>query len=298
MSYALNQGVKIYFDEVGQGSPLLLLHEFAGDYRSWQDTMRALARNHRCITMSARGYPPSDVPERDADYGQELANADAVAILDHLGIDKAHVAGHSMGAYTALQLSMFHGDRVLSAVPVAAGSGSLPSMVTQFRADAAKTSVVMEKAARIEAEKIAVNPTRIQLKIKDPIGWQIMVDHLASHPPAGQARVLRNVQGKRPSLYDLEAELRGVSAPVLLILGDEDEPCLDVNLFMKRTMRSARLAMLPGCGHGVPSEEPAAMALLIERFLASVDRGTWRPRHPSAIALVDGKYPSTVGGKD
>jgi pimeloyl-ACP methyl ester carboxylesterase len=119
---------------------------------------------------------------------------------------------------------------------------------------------------------------RIQLYNKDPVGWQIFARHLGEHPPKGQAAVLRNVQAKRPSLYDMRDALKAVKVPVLLMVGDEDEPCLDVNLWMKRLMPTVQLVMLPGTGHLLNCEEPALMNLFLERFLTSVDRGTWRPR--------------------
>ena len=291
MPYVVSRGVKLYYEESGSGTPILFLHEFAGDYRSWHDLVRYFSRGYRCITTSARGYPPSDVPPSDADYGQAVANQDAVAVLDHLGIGKAHVIGHSMGAYTTLQLCIHAANRLISAVPAAAGSGSYMPTRPAFLAETKATSEVMERATRLDAEGMGESATRIQLKVKDPIGWKVMIDHLGSHPPAGSARVLRNVQGKRPSLYELEAELRRVETPVLLLVGDEDEPCLDVNLFMKRIMPSVQLGMLPGCGHVITLEEPALMNTLIERFLASVDRGTWRPRHPKAAVTGDAATP-------
>jgi pimeloyl-ACP methyl ester carboxylesterase len=93
---------------------------------------------------------------------------------------------------------------------------------------------------------------------------------------------LRTVQAARASLYDLEAELKAVKAPVLLVVGDEDEPCLDVNVWMKRLMPTARLGLLPGAGHAINLEELALFNELIARFLAEVERGSWRPRDPRA----------------
>lgn len=288
MPYANAEGARIYYEEAGSGFPILFLHEFAGDHRSWLDQVRYFSRGYRCITMGARGYPPSDVPESDADYGQDLANRDAIAVLDHLGIDKAHVVGLSMGGFTTLQLCIHFPERVKAAVPAGAGSGSFMATRPAFLEEAARGSMAMEKLARIDAEARSAGGTRIQLKHKDPLGWQIAVDHLASHPPKGSARVLRNVQGKRPSLFELEKELGQVKVPVLLLVGDEDEPCLDANLFMKRLMPTAQLAILPGCGHVINHEEPALFNLLTERFLSAVDRGTWRPRDPVSVPNATG----------
>src|ERR1700736_4443810 len=95
-------GTRLYYEEAGSGTPILFLHEYAGDYRSWEPQMRHFSRRHRCVTYSQRGYPPSDVPSDPARYSQEIARDDVIAVMDELGIDRAHVVGHSMGACTAL----------------------------------------------------------------------------------------------------------------------------------------------------------------------------------------------------
>src|SRR5438034_10225976 len=91
--------VRLYYEETGTGPPLLFVHEFAGDHRSWEPQVRELGRHYRCITYDARGYPPSDVPEDPEAYSQARAVADAVAVLDHLGIERAHVIGRSMAGF-------------------------------------------------------------------------------------------------------------------------------------------------------------------------------------------------------
>ena len=86
--------------------------------------MRYFARRHRCITYSARGYSPSDVPKDWKDYSYKHWVDDLVAVLDHLKIDKAHVIGLSMGAYTAAVLGFTYPNRALSLTIAGAGTGS------------------------------------------------------------------------------------------------------------------------------------------------------------------------------
>jgi proline iminopeptidase len=93
-----------------------------------------------------------------------------------------------------------------------------------------------------------------------------------------------------------EAALKAVTTPVLLIVGDEDEPCLDVNLYMKRLMPAAQLAMLPGSGHVLNYEEPALLNQLIERFVSAVDHGAWRPRDPRAQSTASGTFAAMLAG--
>src|SRR5215475_13800765 len=106
--------VKLYYEEAGSGTPVLFSHEFAGDYRNWEPQMRFFSRRHRCITYSARGYKPSDVPDDWKVYSYKHWVDDLVAVLDHLKIDKAHIVGLSMGAYVTGVLGFTYPQRALS----------------------------------------------------------------------------------------------------------------------------------------------------------------------------------------
>jgi pimeloyl-ACP methyl ester carboxylesterase len=282
MPNAPSEGAHIYYEETGKGTPILFIHEFAGDYRSWEDQVRHFGRGWRCITWSARGYPGSDTPDDEKLYGQDYFNRDAIAVLDAAQVEKAHVVGLSMGGYTALMLAAKFPERVISCTAAGAGSGAVKATRAQFIEEVRARAAQFERAGKIDAEGVGLGPTRVQLQNKDPLGWRRFVGHLAEHPAHAAAKTLRAVQAGRASLYDLEVELRGIKAPVLLLVGDEDEPCLDVNLWMKRLLPNARLALLPAAGHAINLEEPALFNELVERFIADVERGSWRPRDARA----------------
>jgi pimeloyl-ACP methyl ester carboxylesterase len=282
MPHAEAQGARIYYEETGpatsEATPILFIHEFAGDYRSWHGQMRHFGQGWRCITWSARGYPLSDCPDDEQLYGQDFFTRDALAVLDAAGVEKAHVVGLSMGGYTALMLAIAHPDRLISCVAAGAGSGSLNALRPQFIAESLARAAEFERLGRIDAEAYCLGPTRVQLQRKHPMAWRTFVEHLGQHSAHAAAKTLRRVQAGRTALEDMEAALSRVEVPVLLLVGDEDEPCLDVNLWMKRRMRSARLAMLPGSGHVLNIEEPALFNGLVEQFIGEVERGAWRPR--------------------
>jgi pimeloyl-ACP methyl ester carboxylesterase len=285
MPHALSNGVKIYFEETGPADApaILFLHEYCGDHRSWEGQMRHFGRNWRCVTFSNRGYPGSEIPSEEAAYGQDIANRDAIAVLDHLKIARAHIVGLSMGGYTALTLAAKFGSRVIGCVAAGAGSGAILSQRAQFIEEAKASAAEMDRRGVVDAVAMGLAPTRVQLQNKDPRGWQEFVGHLSQRDAKAAASTLRQVQAKRPSFYDMEAELKAVKAPVLLLVGDEDEPCLDVNLWLKRLMPTARLGFLPAAGHAINLEEPALFNQLVETFLMQVDRGTWRPRDPRSV---------------
>lgn len=283
MSYAQSDGARLWYDETGSGYPIVFVHEFGGDLRSWEQQVRRFSRDYRCVRFNARGYPPSDVPEQGSAYGQAHVADDIAAVMDALSLDKAHIVGLSMGAFATLHFGLRHPDRASVLVVAGVGSGSPREQREAFaeQCDQAAQRFLDDCSAAV-ARDMAMSATRIQLLNKDPLGWQEFVEHLGEHSPQGSALTLRNYQALRPSLYDLETQLAACEVPTLLIVGDEDEPCLEANLFLKRTMPTANLLMLPGAGHAVNLEEPAAFNDAVGAFLASVERGSWRARDPRA----------------
>jgi len=280
-----DDGVTLYAETTGAGTPLLFIHEFAGDHRSWEPQVRFFSGGYRCITYAARGYPPSEVPGDGAAYSQDRAVADAVAVLDGLGADRAHVAGLSMGGFTALHLTLRHPGRVASAVVAGAGYGAQPERAEAFRAECEAIAAAFEnEGAERVAARYAVGPARVQLQSKNPRGWAEFAAALAGHSALGAALTMRGVQAGRPSLYDLRDELERVRTPVLLVVGDEDEGCLETALMLKRTIGSSGLAILPRTGHTANLEEPDVFNALVDRFLAAVGRGAWRPRDPRSLS--------------
>jgi len=276
-------GTKLYYEEAGHGTPVVFIHEFAGDYRTWEPQLRYFARLHRCVAYSARGYPPSDVPSDPTRYGQDIVRGDVIALMDALGIDKAHVVGHSMGAYTALHVGIRHPQRCISVTAAGCGWGSVadPSAREAMRKTAAETAKMFtEKGMAAAAARYTDNPTRLTQKYKDPRGFAEFVRMLSEHSALGHALTMSMLQAKRPTLWDLEAELKNFSVPLLVIVGDEDESCLDGSVFLKRTAPTAGLLVIPRSGHTITSEEPAAFNAALAEFFAAAEAGRWLAHRP------------------
>jgi len=288
-----DDGVRLHAEVTGDGAPLLFIHEFAGDHRSWEPQVRHFSGGYRCITYAARGYPPSDVPADGAAYSQQRAVADAVAVLDGLGVDRAHVVGLSMGGFTTLHLTLRHPGRVTSAVVAGAGYGAQPERAEAFRAECQATAAAFEgEGSQQVAARYAAGPARVQFQNKNPRGWAEFADALAGHSALGAALTMRGVQAARPSLYRLRDELALVRTPMLIVVGDEDEGCLEPALMLKRTIPSSGLVILPRTGHTANLEEPDVFNEAVDRFLAAAGRGAWRPRDPRSLsASVTGMRP-------
>jgi proline iminopeptidase len=276
--------VKLYYEEVGQGTPILLVHEFAGDHRSWEPQMRELGKRYRCIAYAARGYTPSDVPADKAAYTYQHVMRDCVAVLDHLKIEQAHIVGLSMGGYTTLQVALNHHQRVRSMVLAGTGAGSERWYTEQFHKHSRSLGDQFEREGAASVAKTYGNgPSRIPFAIKDARGFAEFSKQLSEHDAQGSANMSRGFQGGRPSLYDFESDIAKLTTPALIVVGDEDERCIEPGLFLKKNLRASGLVMFAKTGHVVNLEEPDLFNQVVGDFLSRVDAGRWGPRDPRSI---------------
>ena len=271
-----DDGVKLYYEESGSGTPIVFVHEFAGDWRTWEPQLRHFSRRYRCIAYNARGYPPSDVPADIERYSQQRARDDIRAVLDALGIERAHIAGNSMGGFAALHFGMAYSPRALSLVVAGCGYGAHPSQYTVFQAQARELAKSMlDKGMAHVASTYGHGPSRLQLKEKDPRGFAEFVRQFSEHSAQGSANTMLGYQARRPSLYDLTGDMARITAPTLIVAGDEDDAVLEPSLMMKRAIPAAGLAVLPKSGHMTNLEDPALFNRLLEDFFHQVEAGRW-----------------------
>ena len=269
-------GIRLYYEETGSGKPLIFVHEFAGDHRSWEPQMRHFGQRYRSIAFNARGYPPSDVPEQQASYSQSRAADDIASVLDHLNVDRAHVVGLSMGGFATLHFGFRHAARALSLCVAGCGYGAEPEQRERFRAEAATIAEFISSAGmEAFAGKYAYGPTRVQFENKDPRGFEEFKRMLSEHSGLGSANTQLGVQRERPSLYDLVGDMKRLTVPTLILTGDEDWPCLSPGILLKRNIPAAALAVMPNCGHAINLEAPEAFNRIVGDFLGLVDSGRW-----------------------
>ncbi len=279
-----DDGVKLHYEETGSGAPLVFVHEFAGDCRSWEPQLRYFGRHYRCIAFNARGFPPSDVPDSVDSYSQDRARDDIRAVLDGLGIDRAHIVGLSMGGFATLHFGFSSPERARSLVIAGCGYGAEPDKREQFAAEANAAADSFE-ARGIEQAALdyGLGPTRVQFQNRDARGWREFVDQMREHSTRGSALTMRGVQARRPSLFDLQSQIASITLPTLVITGDEDWPCLEPALMLKREIVSAGLVVMPNAGHAINLEDPAAFNRHVDDFLTAVEREAWPRRDPRAM---------------
>jgi len=280
-----DDGVRLYYEETGSGEPLIFVHEFAGDCRSWEAQLRYFGRFYRAIAFNARGYPPSDVPAELERYGQARAADDIEAVRAGLGLGAAHVVGLSMGGFAALHFGLRHGAVARSLVVAGCGYGAAAAERAVFQSESEAVAARIEREGWPEVAKTyALGAARVQLQNKDRRGWEEFAARLAEHSATGSAMTLRGVQARRPSLFELEAEMGRITAPTLIVTGDEDESCLLPGLLMKRAIPTAGLVVMPRAGHLVNLEDPDVFNRTLLEFFHAAERGRWGARDPRSRA--------------
>src|ERR1700712_15706 len=285
MPYAVTgDNVRLYFEEAGQGTPIIFLHEFAADHTNWEPQMRYFSRGHRCIAYSARGYTPSDVPAVADAYSYKHFYGDAIEVLDYLKIPKAHLVGLSMGSYSALQIGLHAAERALSMTLAGVGSGSELENLEAFRRQCRANAEQYETMGAAEVAKAPREaPSRIPFLVKDPRGHADFYGALARHDSQGSANTMRGFQGGRPSIYTMAEAIAKVPTPALIICGDEDDNCIGPSLFLKKQLPASGLAMFPKSGHVLNLEEPALFNEMVGRFITLAEAGRWPARDPRSL---------------
>ena len=276
MKVVASDGVELAASASGHGAPLVLVHEFSGDARSWDLQVGTLSRHFHCITYCARGYPPSAVPPIVAAYNQARAADDLADVIRAVTDGPAHIVGLSMGGFAALHLGLRHPAMVRSLVIAGVGYGAKPEQQPQYGIDLAREADHAEAVGMTAfARELSESPYAQCLRAKDEGGWRLFARQLAEHSVTGMAMTLRGILATRPSLWHLESELARLKVPALLVIGDEDTPCIEPNLFLKRALPDAALCVLPRTGHLANLEEPVLFNTVVADFLAGVERGRW-----------------------
>ena len=274
MPYFSSNGTNLFYEITGTGTPLLFSHEFAGDYTSWDLQVRHFSRKYQVITYNARGYPPSDVPDDPALYSQDQSVEDIKLLLNHLNIDQAYLCGLSMGGSAILNFGIKYPNMAKALIVASAGSGS--DDPEQFRKSGGTLAdALLSNGMANGIQHYATGPTRIQLRRKDPKTWDDFYQGLCSHSAQGSALTFRGIQMKRESLYTLESDLKNMTIPTLIIIGDEDYPCVNPAIFMKQHIPSSGLSVLPQSGHAINLEDPDLFNQAIQHFISSIENGAW-----------------------
>ena len=276
MLISATDGVRLEVRSVGSGAPLVFVHEFSSDARSWDPQVGFFSRYYRCTVYCARGYPPSDVPTSVGAYDQIRAAEDLADVVRAVCDGPAHIVGLSMGGFAALHLGLRHPQLVRSLVVVGVGYGAKPEQQAEHSASSKRDADHAETIGMAAfARNLAASHYAQCLRAKDQTAWLRFAERLAEHSVIGMAMTLRGVLATRPSLWHLADRLRGLDRPVLLVAGDEDTPCVEPSLFLKATLPDAAFCVMPRTGHLINLEEPSLFNTILFSFLVAVKHGRW-----------------------
>jgi pimeloyl-ACP methyl ester carboxylesterase len=280
------EGVRVFWERYGDGSPTILLMPTWSilHSRHWKSQIHDLARHFRVVTFDGRGNGRSDRPRETSAYTGSAFVADAIAVLDASGTDRAVVAGLSMGAGYALQVAATHPDRVLGAILIGASIDLDAVAWTGPGAEFERELDRYEGWDRYNANhwradwpgftefffgQVFSEPHSTK-PIEDMVGWALETDPeviLAAEyaryidPPAGWVSA-----DEPPAL----AVIRRVTCPTLVIHGDQDRISSPKVGRRLAKLLGARLVMLKGSGHAPMGRDPVKVNLLMREFVASV----------------------------
>ncbi len=281
-----SDGVRLHAELTAEGFPIVFVHEFGGDQRSWEPQVRYFSRRYQCVTFNARGFPPSEVPEDPAKYSQDRAVEDLLDVINHFGIESAHIVGLSMGGFAALHFGLRHPRRAASLVVAGTGFGAERKHEAYFkRVSHQIADLSVKHGAEGFAHFYAQSAPRIPFLVKNPRGWEDFRRILGNRAALGSALTMRGVQAERPSIYEFEEQLKSMEVPALIIAGDEDDHCLQPGLFLKRFIPASGLLILPKTGHTCNLEEPEIFNRHTAEFFAAVEANRWLPRDPRSVPL-------------
>jgi esterase len=264
------RGQRFHYVEWGQpaGPPVVVLHGITGHARTWDVEARLLGARYRVLVLDQRGHGDTD-PAADGDYSDAALLADLVAFVDALGLRRISLVALSLGGRVAINFAGSHPGRVERLVVVDIGPEIAP--VGRARVGGLMANAP-ERFATVE-EVVAY------LRANAPLYTETMLRHRAQHavrplPNGGFTwkydRTLRDMirQGRMRAPADLWPQWRAITCPTLLVRGElSDVLSKEIAKRMVDELPAARLAVVPGAGHTVPGDQPAAFQSLLHEFL-------------------------------
>jgi pimeloyl-ACP methyl ester carboxylesterase len=253
-------GVKIYYEVYGSGTPLLLTHGYSSTAAMWQGQIAALSKNHKLVLWDMRGHGQSDYPDDPKAYSEALTVADMAALLDAVGANSAIVGGLSLGGYMSLAFYRAHPGRVRALLIIDTGPG--------FKKDDAREAWnrrAQETADRFEREGLAVLKTLSRER-----------SSVTHRDAAGLARAARGMLTQRDARV-IEF-LPDIKVPSLVVVGADDAPFLAASDYMAAKIPGAKKAVIPGAGHAVNIDQPQAFIDAVLPFLDGLPQSAPKER--------------------
>ena len=260
--------VRLYYEERGRGTPLVLAYGIGGNTKMWDVNVPGLAAGHRLILWEPRGHARSDAPADPAKYSFQRWALDLKAVLDHLGLRRAHLGGLSLGAGIATRFALRFPRRARSLVVTNSSSASgLPLSWQNVVMRARSIEITLTQGMDAMAEfAMAANPNLSERLALDPGAKAEFYEEYRRLTPIGYANSLRALL----AMDHITDELSKLRMPVLLIGGDRD-PSLAPMKVMLQKIRGSTLVVLAPASHFANRDQPEAWNRAVLDFLARVE---------------------------
>jgi len=270
-------GVGIGYQDRGVGDPIVFVHEFGGEPARWGHQVAYLKDDYRCITYAARGFFPSDIPDTITLYGQAQATDDLLALIEHLDLDRVHLAGTSMGSFTSLDFTLKFPDRVRSLTLVGNSSGPRDETEREkYRTQWVSEEIRhRERAGSRGAVEILENDLAYaSLQRRLPDEWKGYAERLSAQSVTGALNILKTLHWDRRSIWNDEERLRAITCPVLMVHGDEDYFLVgETNVYLEAVLPDATRVLFEQTGHLVNIERADRFNRLMEDHLLRAKNG-------------------------
>jgi len=263
-------GIDLAYETRGRGFPLVMAHGFSASRRAWEPQLDAFSKKYRFITYDSRGHGETESPLDAPQYSQDIFVEDLAGLLSYLKINQAFVGGLSMGGGTALHFVFNHPEMVKAAIICATGTGSKdPNVFHQSLQENIKT--IKEKGVRTFVEPQLNAPEMLDLQKRNPGMYEKMKAMRLASPSIGLINTLQSVMMTRPSIFTLKEKLEKVNVPVLIIVGDKDEACVEPAKFMHEHIPNSELVIIENSTHSVNLWQASKFNDAVLNFLEKIE---------------------------
>ncbi len=260
--------IELYYEEHGQGPAMIWAHGLGQTLRDWDELVEHFKDRHRVICYDARGHGRSQVLDHEEAYSQDLMIEDMRSLLDALSIETVIVAGHSMGANVALNFALSHPQRCRAVIPLAIGTGS--SDPAHWKPYWGKLADLAESEG-IDAYVDGLRETPAwDRALSHPLIGERVTKSESANAPQAIANIIRGIQRKRPSIYELSDQLKVLQVPALVAFSEGDDPVIECSRFLAESIPKARLVEIPASSHWTQLEAPEAFHQVVEKFLSDL----------------------------
>jgi len=270
MRITTDDGVGLEVEVAGTGPGLLLLHGHGGAKEDFADHVPALARDHTVVVFDHRGHGASDKPDAREAYSLERLATDTLEVADAAGLDNFRLLGHSMGGMAARKVVLRASERVDALVMMDSCAAPIPGFPADLMEAGAEVAFTRGKVGLKELFDFVSpldTPAYLEMLETRP-GYKEFTEKKFADYSATMWGAMAVAMARQSD--DMAALARELRAPLLILVGEQDEPFLIASRIMHDAIAGSELVVIPDAGHSPQFENPQAWITALTRFLATI----------------------------